>query len=263
MGQRQYRNNQNKGDEYGMSRNLNEFWKAYKNDGSQDAKETLIVEYIELVRIIAGRLYSSFNANVEFDDLVSYGIIGLIDAIEKFDISKEVKFETYANIRIRGAIVDQIRALDWIPRSTRQKFKQLDEVMSKLHNKYGDNFTDQVLADELNMTIPELNKFLGEANTLSVISLDEKLSENSNFSIRSEDKEISPEGNLFDKETKKLLVERIESLPERERMIINLYYFSELTYKEIANILEISESRISQLHSKAILKLRGAVEDLY
>ncbi len=246
-----------------MSRNLSEEWKAYKNDGSQDAKEKLIVEYVELVKIIAGRLYSSFNANVDFDDLVSYGIIGLIDAIEKFDIAKEVKFETYANIRIRGAIVDQIRALDWIPRSTRQKFKQLDEVMSKLHNIHGDNITDQILADEMNMTTTELNKFLGEASALSVISLDEKLSENSNFSIRSEDREISPEGNLFDKETKKLLKERIESLPEREKMIINLYYFSELTYKEIAGVLEISESRISQLHSKAIIKLRGAVEDLY
>jgi len=246
-----------------MSRNLSEYWKAYKNDGSQDAKETLIVEYIELVKIIAGRLYSSFNANVEFDDLVSYGIIGLIDAIEKFDIKKEVKFETYANIRIRGAIVDQIRALDWIPRSTRQRFKQLDEVLSKLHNTYGDDFTDEMVAGEMNMSVANLSKFMGEASTLSVISLDEKLSENSNFSVRSEDRDISPEGNLFEKETKKLLMEKIESLPEREKMIINLYYFSELTYKEIANILEISESRISQLHSKAILKLRGAVEDLY
>jgi len=236
---------------------------AFKNDGSQDAKETLIVEYIELVKIIAGRLYSSFNANVDFDDLVSYGIIGLIDAIEKFDIKKEVKFETYANIRIRGSIVDQIRALDWIPRSTRQKFKQLDEVLSRLHNIHGEDITDEILAEEMNMTIAELNKFMGEASALSVISLDEKLSENSNFSVRSDDREISPENNLFDKETKKILKDRIESLPEREKMIINLYYFSELTYKEIANILGISESRISQLHSKAIIKLRGAVEDLY
>ncbi len=246
-----------------MSRNLSEYWMAYKNDDSQNAKETLIVEYVELVKIIAGRLYTTFNANVDFDDLVSYGIIGLIDAIEKFDISKEVKFETYANIRIRGAIVDQIRALDWIPRSTRQKFKQLDEVLSRLHNTYGEDITDEVLAREMNMTVTELSKFMGEASALSVISLDEKLSENSNFSVRSEDRDISPENNLFDKETKKLLMQRIESLPEREQMIINLYYFSELTYKEIANILEISESRISQLHSKAILKLRGAVEDLY
>ncbi len=158
--------------------------------------------------------------------------------------------------------MDQIRALDWIPRSTRQKYKQLDEVLSKLHNLHGDNITDQMLADELDMTPKELNKFLGEASALSVISLDEKLSENSNFSIRSDDREISPEGNLLIKK-QKLLQERIESLPEREKMIINLYYFSELTYKEIAGVLEISESRISQLHSKAILKLRGAVEDLY
>ncbi len=246
-----------------MSKNLNDYWKAYKNNDSQDAKEQLIIHYVELVKIISGRLYTSFNANVEFDDLVSYGIIGLIDAIEKFNINKDVKFETYANIRIRGAIVDQIRALDWIPRSTRQRFKQLDEVMSRLHNTYGDNFTDEQLAKEMDMSVTDLNKFLGEASALSVMSLDEKLSENSNFSIRSEDREISPEGNLFDKETKKILMERIDSLPERERMIIDLYYFSELTYKEIASVLEISESRISQLHTKAIMKLRGAIEDLY
>jgi RNA polymerase sigma factor for flagellar operon FliA len=246
-----------------MSNNLNELWKAYKNDGSQDAKEQLIIEYVELVKIISGRLYTSFNANVEFDDLVSYGIIGLIDAIDKFDIEKKVKFETYANIRIRGAIVDQIRALDWIPRSTRQRFKQLDEVMNRLHNSHGDNITDDMLAKEMGMSIHDLNKFMGEASALSVMSLDEKLSENSNFSIRSEDREISPEGNLFDKETKKLLMERIDALPERERMIVDLYYFSELTYKEIASVLEISESRISQLHTKAIMKLRGAIEDLY
>lgn len=246
-----------------MSKNLNGLWKAYKNDGSQDAKEVLIVEYVELVKIIAGRLYSSFNANVDFDDLVSYGIIGLIDAVEKFDVDKGVKFETYANIRIRGAIVDQIRALDWVPRSTRQKFKQLDEVMGQLYTSHGSDISDELMAEHMEMTVPELNRFMGEAATLSVLSLDEKLSENSNLNVRATDKDVSPEGKLFHEETKKLLTERVDALPDREKMIINLYYFSELTYKEIASVLEISESRISQLHSKAIIKLRGALEDLY
>lgn len=240
-----------------------QLWILYKEQNDREAKDQLIVEYVELVRIIAGRLYTSFNSHVEYDDLVSYGILGLIDAIEKFDITKRVKFETYANIRIRGAIVDQIRAMDWIPRSTRQKYKQLEEAISKLHGVYGSDIDNQLIANELNIGVDELNKLMGEVSTLSVMSLDEKVAENSSFSIRDHDKDGSPEGSLFDQETKRLLKERIEDLPERERMIIDLYYFSELTYKEIAAVLEISESRISQLHTKAIAKLRGAIEDLY
>ncbi len=240
-----------------------QLWLQFKLKNDRDAKDQLIVEYVELVRIIAGRLFTSFNSNVEYDDLVSYGVLGLIDAIEKFDIDKHVKFETYANIRIRGAIVDQIRAMDWIPRSTRQKYKQLEDAMSKLHGIHGAEVDNQLIADEMNLTLAELSKLMGEVSSLSVMSLDEKVAENSNFSIRDKDIDGSPEKKLFEGETKRLLVERIESLPERERMIIDLYYFSELTYKEIAEVLGISESRISQLHTKAISKLRTSIEDLY
>lgn len=247
----------------GMSNRLNEHWERYKKDGNQQAKEALIIGYVELVKIIAGRLYTSFQANVDFEDLVSYGIVGLIDAIEKFDISKSVKFDTYANIRIRGAIVDQIRALDWIPRSTRQKFRQLETAMNRLRPVYGDDIPDELLAKEMHMSLHEFTKFMGESSMLSIVSLDEKISESPNFNVRSKNKESDPQANLFDKETKKILKERIETLPEREKTIISLYYYSGLTYKEIARVLDISESRISQLHSKAIVRLRAVVDDLY
>lgn len=240
---------------------INEAWIKYKKQGDKDAKETLIIHYVNLVKIIAGRLYNTYNANVEFDDLVSYGVIGLIDAIEKYDMDKNVKFETYANIRIRGAVIDQIRALDWVPRSTRQKYKKLEAAISKLQGEYGMNVPDRILADHLGITLEELGKLLSEVTTYSVMSLEEKISENSNFSLTSQDLDFQPEEKLFDIEDKKALVQMIEKLAEKERMVINLYYFSELTYKEISSVLEISESRISQIHTKAIAKLKSALRD--
>jgi len=240
-----------------------DLWIKYKEQNDLNAKDNLIVKYVELVKIVAGRLYVSYNAHVEYEDLVSYGIIGLIDAIEKFDITKNIKFETYANFRIRGSIIDQLRSLDWIPRSMRQKYKNLEKAISKLQNEHGADIKDELIAKELGITLNELNKLMADVSLFSLVSLDEKIEENSNFSIKSNNLEMSPEGNLFDKETKLILKDRIDSLPERERTIISLYYYSELTYKEIAEILGISESRISQLHSKSIIKLRASIEELY
>ena len=239
---------------------VDSLWKEYKINNNQSAKEKLIVNYIELVKIISGRLYTSYNAHVEYDDLVSYGIIGLIDAIEKFDISKEVKFETYANIRIRGAVVDQLRSLDWIPRSARQKSKEFEEALVKLQNKKGYDLTNQDIADELGVTLADVNKLIGEISTFTMISLEEKISENSNFNIKSNHSEFCPEENLMNKESSKSLQKVINLLPDREKTLIGLYYYSGLTYKEIAEVLEISESRISQLHTKIIAKMKIALE---
>ncbi|MGB3367038.1 MAG: FliA/WhiG family RNA polymerase sigma factor [Acidaminobacteraceae bacterium] len=239
---------------------VDNLWKEYKIKNDKSAKEQLIVKYIELVKIISGRLYTSYNAHVEYDDLVSYGIIGLIDAIEKFDLSKQIKFETYANIRIRGAVIDQLRTLDWIPRSARQKSKEFEEALNKLQNTKGSSFTNQDIADELGVTLADVNKLIGEISTFSMISLEEKISENSNFSIKSNQSEFNPEANLMGKELNKSLEKAIDFLPEREKVLVSLYYYSELTYKEIAEVLEISESRISQLHTKIISKLKIALE---
>lgn len=240
--------------------NRDKLWKLYKETGEKRYKDELILEYIELVKIISGRLYTNYNSHVEYDDIVSYGIIGLIDAIEKFDLNKNVKFETYANIRIRGAIIDQIRSLDWVPRSTRHKFKIFEEAVNALQNKYGNNYTDEILAKELNITLDELYDMISEISSLSIASLDEKIEENSNFAIKSENMDFLPEKNLIYNELIENLHKVIEELPERERMIVNLYYFSELTYKEIAEVLGISESRISQLHTKIIAKLKNSIK---
>ena len=237
-------------------------WKQYKEHNDLEAKEQLIISYIQLVKNISGRLYNSYNAHVEYDDLVGYGIIGLLDAIEKFDYKLGHKFETYANIRIRGAIVDQLRSLDWIPRSMRQKYKKIEAATKKLQNIFGTDIKDEVLAKELGISNEELNEWLQQVSTFTIVSLDEKISENSNISIQQDQEVLTPEASLMDDETKRMLKEMVEILPEKEKRIIELYYYSELTYREIAEIMGISESRISQLHTKAITKLQTNLKDL-
>ncbi len=242
---------------------INQLWKIYKDKGDLQAKEALIVHYVELVKIVAGRLYNSKNKDLEFDDLVSFGIIGLIDAIEKFDFDKNVKFETYANIRIRGSIIDQIRSLDWIPRSARQKYKDMEDAIDVLQSKQISDISDELIAEQMQITVTDLNKMLGEFTTFSMVSLEEKLAENSGFNPVSDNLDYEPEASIVQKDMKNVLENAIDHLPERERMIISLYYYSELTYKEIAAVLDISESRISQLHTKAIIKLKAALKDLF
>lgn len=243
--------------------NTAQLWKLYKEKNDSHAKEQLIIHYVELVKIVASRLYTSKNADLDYEDLVSFGVIGLIDAIEKFDPSKNVKFETYANIRVRGAIIDQIRSLDWIPRSARQKFKDMEEAVGRLQSKIEGEITDEMIAEEMALTLTDYNKMLGEFTTFSVVSLEEKLTENATFNPVSENLEFSPEAQAVEKDMKRVLKDVVDHLPERERMIINLYYYSELTYKEIAEVLEISESRISQLHTKAMIKMKAALKDIY
>lgn len=239
-----------------------QLWINFKEQNLKEAKDELIIQYVALVKIIAGRLFSSYNAHVEFDDLLGYGIIGLIDAIEKFDHKKQIKFETYANIRIRGAIIDQIRHMDWIPRSTRQKYKRVEEAISKAQRLYGSEMTDEHIAAELNVTLEEYAKLIGEVTTYSVVSLEEKLEDNSNFDIAASDSDYQPEERFTNLEVKRILAETIEHLPEKEKKVMQLYYYSELTYKEIAVILQITESRVSQIHTKAVSKLRISLNDL-
>ncbi|MCT4618640.1 MAG: FliA/WhiG family RNA polymerase sigma factor [Marinisporobacter sp.] len=236
--------------------NMN-LWDEYRKTNDKKIKDQLIVKYIDLVKIIAGRLYVNYRNNTEFEDLVSYGIFGLLDAIDKFDPSKNVKFETYAYIRIRGAIIDQLRTLDWIPRSVRQKYKKIEDAYKTIENKLGRSANDQEVAHELNISVAELNSMLGEVHSFSVISLEEKISNNANFTIMDEDISTEPQQSLEKEEVKKILLDSLNELAEREKKIIELYYYSELTYKEISAILSVSESRISQIHTKAIMKLKS------
>lgn len=240
-----------------------QLWINYKDHHIKEAKDELIIHYVALVKIIAGRLYTSYNAHVEFDDLLGYGIIGLIDAIEKFDHKKQIKFETYANIRIRGAIIDQIRHMDWIPRSTRQKYKKVEEAIAKLQKQFGNELTDEHIANELELTLEDYSKLIGEVTTYSIVSLEEKLEDNSNFDIASASIEFQPEDHYTTNEVKRILADTVENLPDKEKKVMQLYYYSELTYKEIADILGISESRVSQIHTKAVAKLKISLGNLF
>ncbi|NLU51817.1 MAG: FliA/WhiG family RNA polymerase sigma factor [Clostridiaceae bacterium] len=242
-----------------------ELWKKYMETRDQALKEQLIIEYADLVKYVAGRLSVYFGSNVEYDDLVGYGVFGLIDAIDKFDLNKNVKFETYASLRIRGAIIDSIRDQDWAPRSLRKKSKDLERAYIEIENELGHSATDQEVAQRLGITTDELNKLLQEVNMSQMISLEDYLEQNheTGFDPLSLDRDDDqPEARIEIVEMKRILADAIEKLPEKERMVVTLYYYEELTLKEISMIMKVSESRVSQLHTKAILRMRGKLDRL-
>lgn len=233
-------------------------WEEYSKNPTQELREKLIVEYAPLVRVVAGRLSMYLGYNVEYDDLVSYGIFGLIDAIDKFDLGKDVKFETYASLRIRGAILDQIRKMDWIPRTVRQKQKKIEEAIKTVETRTGKNASDEEIARELGIAGDELNEWQSQLKVTNVVSLNEFVEQGGEpvMDAQSNSHFVQPEEAVAEEELKKVLEETMELLTEKEQKVILLYYYEELTLKEISNILEVSESRVSQLHTKALLKMR-------
>lgn len=240
-------------------------WEDYENTKSPEIREKIILEYAPLVKVVAGRLSMYLGYNVEYEDLVSYGIFGLIDAIDKFDCLKDVKFETYASLRIRGAILDQIRKMDWIPRTIRQKQKRIDAAIREIETKSGRNATDAEIAEILGITDEEYIDWQSQMKITNVVSLNEFLEQGSEVSNEAAPTKSavfdSPEEILERDELKKKLAQSLEILTEKERKVILLYYYEELTLKEISNILEVSESRISQLHTRALQKMRGELGD--
>ena len=246
-------------DEAGRKR----LWEEYAKTKSPEIRENIILEYAPLVKIVAGRLSMYLGYNVEYEDLVSYGIFGLIDAIDKFDFLKDVKFETYASLRIRGAILDQIRKMDWIPRTIRQKQKKIDAVIKDIEVRYGRNATDDEIAEGLGITGGEYLDWQSQMKITNVVSLNEFLEQGSEVPNEAGHTKSthfdSPEEVLERDELKKKLAEALKILTEKERRVIVLYYYEELTLKEISNILEVSESRISQLHTRALQKMKGKI----
>lgn len=234
------------------------FWEEYSRNPTQELREKLIIEYAPLVRVVAGRLSMYLGYNVEYEDLVSYGIFGLIDAIDKFDLGKDVKFETYASLRIRGAILDQIRKMDWIPRTVRQKQKKIEEAIRKVETRTGKNASDEEIARELGIEGEELNEWQSQLKVTNVVSLNEFVEQGGEPVMDAQNNShfAQPEEAIAEEELKKVLEETMELLTEKEQKVILLYYYEELTLKEISNILEVSESRVSQLHTKALLKMR-------
>lgn len=236
----------------------NRLWESYTKTGAADIRETLIIEYAPLVKIIAGRLSMYLGYNVEYEDLVSYGIFGLIDAIDKFDYEKGIKFETYASLRIRGAILDQIRKMDWIPRTLRQKQRKMDAALLKLEKELGRPATDEEMAAELGISIDEFYSWEGQSKASGLISLDECLEQGTEVHTDSSQpvRFASPEEVVEKQELKEILEAALEILTEKEKKVVLLYYYEELTLKEISAIMEVSESRISQLHTKALQKMK-------
>lgn len=233
-------------------------WAEYQKNSTPELREKLITEYAPLVKVVAGRLSMYLGYNVEYEDLVSYGIFGLIDAIDKFDPGKDVKFETYASLRIRGSILDQIRKMDWIPRTVRQKQKKIEEAIKNVETRTGRNASDDEIAAELGIGGAELTEWQSQLKVTNVVSLNEFVEQGGEpvMDARNNSHFIQPEESVQEEELKKVLAETMELLTEKERKVILLYYYEELTLKEISNILEVSESRVSQLHTKALLKMR-------
>lgn len=233
-------------------------WEDYKRTKDDKLREQIIVEYVPLVKLVAGRLNMYLGYTVEYDDLVSYGVFGLIDAIDKFDFDKNIKFETYASLRIRGSILDQIRKMDWIPRSVRQKQKQIEAAIVSLEKEKGVNVTDQDIADKLEISVDEYRNWEGQTNISNIASLDEFMEQGTDGSVKEfrNTTYIEPEASIDNDEVKKMIMDALELLTEKEKKVVMLYYYEDLTLKEVAKVLEVSESRISQLHSKALEKMK-------
>lgn len=244
-------------DETGRKKLLEEYAKTK----SSEAREKIILEYAPLVKVVAGRLSMYLGYNVEYEDLVSYGIFGLIDAIDKFDCLKEVKFETYASLRIRGAILDQIRKMDWIPRTIRQKQKKIDAVIREIEQETGHGASDEKIAEKLGITDSEYLDWQSQMKITGLVSLNEYMDQGSDisrdYSRYSTARFETPEERVEKTELTRILGDALKLLTEKEQKVITLYYYEELTLKEISNILEVSESRVSQLHTRALQKMKA------
>lgn len=244
---------------------LTDLWQQYKFNNDLSAREQIIEEYLPLVQYIAGRIAIHLPDNVEFHDLISYGVFGLIDAIEKYDLNRDIKFETYASVRIRGGIIDGLRSTDWIPRSVRNKAKRIDQAIMKLEHELGRTPTERDVASALQMPLEKYYETLDQVRNISLLSLDDHLTGDSDAdSITLLDTINDPEAvidqELIDQETLQELAAAVDELEEKQRLVVSLYYHEGLTLKEIGHILAVSESRISQIHSQAIRALRSKLK---
>ncbi len=233
-------------------------WDDYRKNPTPQLREQIIVEYAPLVKVVAGKLAMYLGSNVEYDDLVGYGVFGLIDAIDKFDLGKEVKFETYASLRIKGAILDQIRKMDWIPRTVRQKQKKIDEASRSVEIRTGKMASDAEVASELGITEDEYLGWQSQLKVTNLVSLNEFMEQGNEPAMDAHRNAHfeQPEDVISREELKEVLGEALETLTEKEKKVILMYYYEDLNLKEISRVLEVSESRVSQLHTKALVKMK-------
>ena len=242
---------------------IQRLWLDYRRTNDKALRERLIVAYAPLVKYVAGRLGSGLPAHVDEGDLVSYGLLGLIGAIERYDPERDIKFETYAIARIKGAIIDELRALDWVPRSVRSRAREIERAIAELEARLGHAPTDEEIAGKIGISVEELEESLTDISRSSIAALDEL------WSVSGEGDQISlldtiedpsgarPADALDETELKEIVADAISRLPEREKLVITLYYYEELTLREIGEVLGVTESRVSQLHTKAILRLKS------
>jgi RNA polymerase sigma factor for flagellar operon FliA len=243
---------------------LKDLWRRYKTSGDERARERLVVAYAPLVKYVAGRLSSGLPAHIEEADLISYGLTGLISAIARFDLKRQIKFETYAITRIRGSILDELRTLDWVPRSVRARAKQIERANMKLEARFQRAPTDEEVAGELDISVGDFNEALLQISNSTIVALDElwNVSDSGGDQVslldtlpdrRAPDpQQLVDQGELRDR-----IADAIAALPEREKLVIALYYYENLTLREIGEVLGVTESRVSQLHTKAVLRLRS------
>ena len=243
-------------------------WQRYRKTKDPAIRETFIKQYAPLVKYVAGKVAMGMPHNVEFDDLVGYGVFGLMDAIDKYDPDKNVKFKTYAVTRIRGAIFDELRQIDWVPRSVRQKTREIESVISSLEAQLGRTASDQEVAGAMGMDETEYLKTIQKISGTSILSLNDVwFSGDDNDKISIGDSiespsSLNPDVMVEKDEMRRVIVEAINELPDKEKKILVLYYYEDLTLKDIGRVLEVTESRVSQLHTKAILRLRAKLTNI-
>jgi RNA polymerase sigma factor FliA len=243
---------------------LNELWRRYKAEGDEDARERLVLAYSPLVKYVAGRMAASLPSHVEEADLISYGLIGLIAAVERFEVERAIKFETFAITRIKGSIIDELRSLDWVPRSVRSRAREIERVNAKLEHELRRAPTDRDMAEALEMSTEDFQEALVQISNSSVVALDElwTLSDAKGDQVSLLDTIHDPNApdpaRVLDAgEMRERVSDEIARLPEREKLVVALYYYENLTLREIGEVLGVTESRVSQLHTKAILRLKS------
>jgi RNA polymerase sigma factor for flagellar operon FliA len=239
-----------------------EVWKQWKEHGDESAKKALVEQYLPLVDFVSGRLAIGLPKNISKEDLAGYGIIGLIDAIAKFDYMRGLQFETYASWRIRGSIIDGLRQADWVPRSVREKAKKIEDAYHKLEQKYLRSVSDNEMCEYLNITEQEFQQIIQDISITTICSLEEPIREEESetrMSLLIDESADNPEHTIREFYAKEALSKAIERLTQKERTVVALFYYEDLSLSEIAEVMSLSPSRISQLHSKAILRLRGSL----
>ena len=246
---------------------LKGLWRKYKEEDDARSRERLVLAYSPLVKYVAGRMSSGLPAHVEEADLISYGLLGLISAIERFDPDREIRFETFAITRIKGSIIDELRSLDWVPRSVRARAREIERTNAKLENKLHRAPTDSEMAEALETTVEEFQESLVRISNSSVVALDElwTVSDSSATRSRCSTRSRTPTRSIPRRrwtltEMKDRLADAIARLPEREKLVVALYYYENLTLREIGEVLGVTESRVSQLHTKAVLRLKSRLQ---